>query len=85
MASKFDLVEKFELFLSNIMFFSQKNILNLEFDRIQRLTEMSELMKSLIVQTEESDDYNQLWSMDFESVYDNLCREYFEIIVSKNK
>jgi hypothetical protein len=80
MTAKHILLEKFELFLSNLVFLSESNILNLEKEPLLHLKEMCEHTEALIERTEESDDYNQLWSLDHEACYDNLLEEYFKMI-----
>jgi hypothetical protein len=78
--SKDCLLEKYQLFLSNLEFFAETNILNLQNEALCRLKEMCDVTRNLIDRTGESDDYNQLWSVDFEDTYEHLVQEYFEMI-----
>ena len=80
MTAKFQLLEKFKLFESNVAFFAQldKTVLNMEQNSVDRLKEMSKQMAELIEQTGELEDNNQLWSVDLEDVYDHLVQEYFQ-------
>ena len=80
MTAKFQLLEKFKLFESNVAFFAQldKTILNMEQESVDCLEEMLKQMAELIEQTGELEDNNQLWSVDLEEVYDHLVQKYFE-------
>jgi len=78
--SKDCLLEKYQLFLSSLEFFSETNILNLEEEALLRLKEMCDVTRALIDRTGESDDNNQLWCVDFEDTYERLVKECFEFI-----
>jgi len=78
--SKEYLIEKYQLFLSNLEFFAETNVLNLEEEALFCLKEMCDVTRALIERTVESDDNNQLWSVKFEDTYEYLIREYFYII-----
>ena len=82
MACKFDLLDKYQLFESNIRFIAglEKNVLNVGEKTVARLKEISQEATDLIELTNELEDNNQLWSLDIEDTYESLVKEYFEII-----
>ena len=82
MACKFHLLDKYQLFESNVRFIAglEKNVLNLDEKTVVRLKEISQEATELIELTDELEDNNQLWSLDIEDTYESLVKEYFEII-----
>ena len=82
MACKFNLLDKYQLFESNVRFIAglEKNVLNLDKKTVTRLKEISQEATDLIELTNELEDNNQLWSLDIEDTYESLVKEYFEII-----
>ena len=74
------LVEKLELFLSNLLFFTEKNALRLEGEPLAKLQDVCDQTKYLIEYTNRGGEGNQMWQIEREILYDHLLQEYFEII-----
>ena len=74
------LLEKFHLFLQNLLLFTEKNILSLEGNPLIRLQELVDRTRDLIEYTSNGGDGNQMWQYERESLYDNIVSEYFQIM-----
>lgn len=74
------LVEKLELFLTNLLFFTEKNALRLEGEPLAKLQDVCDQTKNLIEYTKCGAENNQMWQIEREILYDHLLQDYFEII-----
>jgi hypothetical protein len=74
------LLEKFHLFLQNLLLFTEKNIICLEGNPLIRLQELVDRTRDLIEYTSNGGDGNQMWQYERESLYDNIVSEYFQIM-----
>jgi hypothetical protein len=74
------LTAKFELFLSNMIFFIEKNVLHFEDKQLAQLLDLCEQTKDLIHYTNQGWDCNQMWSIKRDCIYHHLVQDFFQII-----